>query len=140
MTALPSLLFRHLLTLALIAGACAVRAPLFAAVGLGLLVLVPLRRTAKRVVLLFCAFLAGFLLTVSSEQDAPDRPSWLQIRKSVLVEGRIVSAAGLPGGRVRVLLEGLRPVDIPADIPGAEIAAVRKALSDAGFQLVTERA
>lgn len=112
---LPAPLFWQTLTLALVAGGGSVRAPIAGAALLALLLFVPawrgivpfLRRTAA----LLLAFGAGFAAMHLALAEVPDKPSWASVpRRAVLVEGRVDSVTGLPGGRVRLLLEGVKPV------------------------------
>ena len=102
---LPSLLFRQTLILALIAGACTLRTP---AVGAGLFFLrafVPERGGARvflvRLLKLLVAFVIGVATTYFAMPDVPDKPSWAAVpRQAVLVEGKVNSATGLPGGLI----------------------------------------
>jgi len=110
MTALnPPLLFRQYVILALVAGACAVRAPWLGLTLLVMLAFLPgtLRMGGRG--MLGAAFLAGLLLVQAALPEVPDKPSWASVpRKPLLVEGWVDTATGLPGGRVRVLLREVR--------------------------------
>ena len=128
--ALPALLFRQRLLLAVLAGAVCLRdVPL----GIGLLVLLlvvmPGERPLRRMMSV-AAFVLGLCVVFLAEPKVPDCPSWAAVPgRNVLAEGRVVSATGLPGGRVRVLLENLHPLkDIPP-LPGPKASEVRKALA-----------
>ena len=112
---LPPLLFRQILILAFAAGAGGVRAPSVGAALLALLFIVPswkskhlfLRRAAACIL----AFAAGWTAMQLALAEVPDKPSWAAIpRRAVLVQGQVSSVTGLPGGRVRVILERLSPV------------------------------
>ena len=130
---LPSLLFRQALILALIAGACTVRAPAVGVAFLVMLVLVPKREKgvdfARRILKLLVAFLVGLLATFLATPDVPDKPSWASVpRQAVFVEGHIDSVTGLPGGRLRLLLKGLRQADIPVGLDANHDKQIRKSL------------
>lgn len=123
-SSLPSLLFRQMLMLVLLAGACSVRAPELGAALLLLLVFVPERKEpfGERTLKLLTAFLLGYAVTWISAAEVPDKPSWTSVpRQAVLVEGVVESVAGLPGGRVRVLLGNVGQTGIPSDF-GADRA------------------
>ncbi|WP_458400293.1 ComEC/Rec2 family competence protein [Mailhella sp.] len=132
-SSLPSLLFRQMLILALIAGACTVRSP---AVGIGLLamlVLVPERGSRasffRRLLKLMAMFLLGFALVHQCQPDVPDKPSWAAVpRQALLVEGEVESVTGLPGGRVRLLLGRVRQAEIPHDLDLEHAGKLGKAL------------
>ena len=126
---LPSLLFRQRLLLAVLAGSASVRDAVFGAGLLALTLLVPGKSVFSRNVLLILFFLLGLGLTHVADPEAPDCPSWASVPgRSVLAEGRIASATGLPGGRMRVQLEELRPLaEFPA-VPAERAAAIRSAL------------
>jgi len=137
-SSLPSLLFRQMLILALIAGACTVRSP---AVGVGLLVmlvLVPERgsraRFLRRTLTLMAVFLLGFALVHQCQTAVPDKPSWAAVpRQALLVEGEVESVTGLPGGRVRLLLGSVRQAEIPHDLDSEHAGKLRKALRPPRF-------
>ena len=112
---LPSLLFRQLLILALAAGALSVRSPALGAAVLFLLFAVPewkgARDGLRRAGALSLAALLGFLLMRIALPEVPDKPSWAaELRRAVLVTGEVDSVTELPGGRMRLVLAGLRPV------------------------------
>ncbi len=130
--ALPALLFRQQLLLALLAGAVSLRVPLVGAGGLVLLASVPIwegwERFLRRLFHLLLAFALGLLAIYLALPQVPDKPSWAAVpRQAVLVEGHVASAVGLPGGRVRILLEGLKPAGLPADIEPQLAEKIRKA-------------
>ena len=126
---LPSLLFRQRLVLAVLAGAVSLRDVALGIAFFFLLLAIPRRERALRYVLLGAAFCLGFCITFLAQPEAPACPSWASIPgKSVVAEGRVDSVTGLPGGRVRVLLEGLRPVKELPSLPEAAEKAMRKAL------------
>ena len=135
---LPSLLFRQTLILALIAGACTLRTP---AVGAGLfflLAFVPERGGARvflvRLLKLLVAFVIGVATTYFAMPDVPDKPSWAAVpRQAVLVEGKVNSATGLPGGRVRVLLAELKPRSFPPELGEDDKEKLRKAMRPPRF-------
>ena len=126
---LPPLLFRQRLFLAVLAGSVSLRDAVLGIAFFFLLLVVPRRERAVRYGLLAAAFCLGFCITFLAQPEAPDCPSWASVPgKSVVAEGRVASVTGLPGGRVRVLLEGLHPVkELPA-LPEAAEKAMRKAL------------
>lgn len=135
---IPSLLFRQTLILALIAGACSVRVPAVAAGIFVMLVFVPEWKSGKsfltRLLKLSVAFLIGLAVTVYSMPEVPDKPSWASVpRQAVLVEGVAESVTGLPGGRVRLLIKGLKPAGIPADVEADRAEKIRKAMSPPRF-------
>ncbi|MBQ8664592.1 MAG: DNA internalization-related competence protein ComEC/Rec2 [Mailhella sp.] len=130
---LPPLLIRQQLLLALIAGAVFLRAPLVGAGGLILLAFVPEWKSRASFYQHLCRLLAAFLLGMAvlflAMPQVPDKPSWAAVpRQAVLVEGRIESAAGLPGGRVRILLGELCPAGLPSGIVPELEEKIRKAL------------
>ncbi|MBR5882712.1 MAG: ComEC/Rec2 family competence protein [Mailhella sp.] len=135
---LPVLLFRQTLILALMAGACSVRAPEIGAALLVLLVFVPERERARlflaRTLKLLAAFLLGLAVTWLSMEDVPDKPSWASVpRQAVLVEGVAESVTGLPGGRIRVLLGSLRQAEMPLNIESDRAEHMRKAMEPPRF-------
>lgn len=135
---LPSLLFRQTLILSLIAGACAVRAPSVGAALLVLLVLVPERGrggdAVRRGLKLLAAFFVGAVAVVLALPEVPDKPLWAAVpRQALLVEGLVDSASGLPGGRVRLLLRGLKQADIPSDVSPEHRERMRKAMAAPRF-------
>ena len=112
---LPPLLFRQMLILAFAAGAGSVRAPAVGAALLALLLIVPswkeVRLFVNRAAACVLVFATGWTVMQLALAEVPDKPSWSAVpRRAVLVQGQVSSVAGLPGGRVRVLLESLRPV------------------------------
>ena len=126
---LPLLLFRQRLILAVLAGSVSMRDAVLG-VGFFLLVLVIPRNPGwRRTALLLLFFLVGLGVTKLSSPEAPECPSWASVpRKSVLVEADVDSVTGLPGGRVRVLLENVRPLKDVSSLPAGVEKAVRKAL------------
>ncbi len=105
-----------MLILAFAAGAGSVRVPAVGAALLALLLVVPswkgIRLFLNRAAACVVVFAAGWAAMQCALAEVPDKPSWAAIpRRAVLVQGQISSATGLPGGRVRVILEGLRPVE-----------------------------
>lgn len=126
---LPSLLFRQRLLLAVLAGSVSLRDAVLGVAFLFLVVTVPRMPGFCRSVLLAVFFLCGLGVTFLASPEAPDCPSWASVpRKSVLAEGRIASVTGLPGGRVRVLLENVRPVKDMPSLSGRTEEQIRKAL------------
>ena len=111
---LPPLLFRQKLLLAVLAGSVFLRdAALGGTFFLLLLFVMKKGERPSRFVLLAAAFLMGLGTTFLAGPAAPPCPSWASFPgRSILAEGRVVSVTGLPGERVRVLLEGLRPLDV----------------------------
>ena len=135
---LPVLLFRQTLILALIAGACSVRAPAIGAALLAMLVFVPERERKEaflaRMLKLLAAFLLGLAATWLSVPEVPDKPSWAAVpRQAVLVEGMAEGVTGLPGGRVRILLGELRPSELPSDMEASRAERLRKAMEPPRF-------
>jgi len=135
---LSSLLFRQALILALIAGACVVRAPAVGAALFFLLVFVPERGDTRaflvRLLKLLAAFVIGFAAMHLAMPDIPDKPSWAAVpRQAVFVEGKVDSATGLPGGRVRVLLSELKPRSLPPELNAEEKEKLRKAMRPPRF-------
>jgi len=129
---LPSLMFWQILILAVLAGSCSVRDGGTGMAFFALLLVVPRRMAPVRYGLLGTAFLLGFGLTFLSLPEAPVCPSWAAVpRKTVLAEGQVVSAVGLPGGRVRVLLKELRPLSEQPFLPEERAEKVNKALERA---------
>ena len=127
---LPSLLFRQRLILAVLAGAVSLRDPVLGVSFLFLLLAVPQRTGRARAALCGLFFLSGLGVVFLSSPRAPDCPSWASVpRRSVLVEGRVESVTGLPGGRVRVLLEQVRPLKELPSMPDDAAGQVRKALA-----------
>lgn len=126
---LPPLLFRQKLLLAALAGSVSLRDVMLGVAFFLLLVVVSHRERPLRYLLLGAAFLLGFGLTFSARSEPPACPSWAAVPgKSVGVEGRVASVTGLPGGRVRVLMEGLRPWKSLPPMSGETENAVRQAL------------
>ena len=126
---LPPLLFRQKLLLAALAGSVSLRDVMLGVAFFLLLVVVSHRERPLRYLLLGAAFLLGFGLTFSAHSEPPACPSWAAVPgKSVGVEGRVASVTGLPGGRVRVLMEGLRPWKSLPPMSGETENAVRQAL------------
>ena len=135
---LPALLFRQVLILALVAGACAFRAPAMGAALLVLLVFVPERERKglflARALKLLAVFLTGYAVTWISVAEVPDKPSWASVpRQAVLVEGVAESVTGLPGGRVRVLLGDIRQAEFPPGIEPDRAERMRKAMEPPRF-------
>ena len=130
MSELPSLLFRQRLLFALLAGSVSVRDAALGVALLFLLLVIPGREKTLRRALMAAFFLLGCGLTFLASPKAPDTPSWAAVPgKYVLAEGRVASATGLPGGRVRVLLEELHPLPGLPEVSDETAEAVRKALS-----------
>ena len=126
---LPSLLFRQRLLLAMLAGAVCLRDPVLGMAALLLGVAVPQRMSLFRAGLLTLFFLIGLGVTFLAAPVAPDCPSWASVPgKSVLAEGRIAAVTGLPGGRVRVLLEQVRPMKSMPSLSRTVEMQVKKAL------------
>lgn len=135
---LPSLLFCQTLILALVAGACSVRAPAAGAALLAMLAFVPERERKEvflaRLLKLLAAFLLGLAATWLSMAEVPDKPSWSSVpRQAVLAEGVVESVTGLPGGRVRLLLGELRQAELPQDLGPASAERMRKAMEPPRF-------
>lgn len=129
---LPSLLFRQRLLLALLAGSVATRDAVFGVALVLLILFVPRRSTLFRIMALAAAFLLGCFVTFLARPVPPDCPSWASIpRKNVLAEGGIVSVTGLPGERLRVILENVHPVDMPRHLSSDLTALIRKNLDRA---------
>ncbi len=127
---LPSLLFRQRLILAVLAGAVTLRDAVLGTAFFVLLMAVSGKIGVRRTVLLGFFFLLGLGTSFLASPNAPDCPSWASVpRRSVLVEGQVASVAGLPGGRVRVLLENVRPLKHVPPLPEAVDKQVRKALA-----------
>ena len=127
---LPSLLFRQRLLLAVLAGSAATRDALFGAALFVLIAIVARKRTAMGLLMLAAAFVLGFGMTHLSLPHPPDCPSWASVpRKNVLVQGSIASVTGLPGDRLRVILENVRPVDMPRHLSPERTAAIGKELA-----------
>ncbi|WP_298066638.1 ComEC/Rec2 family competence protein [uncultured Mailhella sp.] len=133
----PSLFFWQVLLLSALAGGSTLRYPAFGLTAF-LLCCFLRRVTLRRVFFLILAFLAGAALMALRLPKAPDMPAWAcQPRVPVLAEGTVVSATGLPGGRMRVLLEGLRPAGQTASaygeaaLPGLVTLTLDKKLLDA---------
>ena len=126
---LPSLLFHQRLLLAVLAGSVATRDVPF---GVALFLMIPIvarKETARGLWMLATSFLLGFGMTYLSLPKPPDCPSWASVpRKNVLVQGDIVSVTGLPGERLRVILENVHPVDIPRHLSTELTAKIRKDL------------
>lgn len=130
MSELPSLLFRQRLLFALLAGSVSVRDAALGVALLFLLLVIPGREKTLQRALMAAFFLLGCGLTFLASPKAPDTPSWAAVPgKYVLAEGRVASATGLPGGRVRVLLEELHPLPGLPEVSDETAEAVRKALS-----------
>lgn len=130
---LPSLLFRQTLILALIAGACSVRSLAVGAAILVMLIVVPKHEEGwsfvRRILKLLAAFLVGFMVTSLSEPEVPDKPSWAsEPRQAVLVQGNVDSVTGLPGGRLRLLLRGLRQAEMPDGLSPEQAQKIHKGL------------
>lgn len=126
---LPSLLFRQRLLLAVLAGSVSLRDAVLGVALFALVIIVPRFAGARRALTAAVFFLLGLGLTFLASPSAPDCPSWASVpRKSVLVEGRVASVTGLPGGRVRVLLEEVRPMEGMPQLAEETKAQVRKAL------------
>ena len=126
---LPSLLFRQRLLLAVLAGSVSLRDAVLGVALFALVIIVPRFAGARRALTAAVFFLLGLGLTFLASPSAPDCPSWASVpRKSVLVEGRVASVTGLPGGRVRVLLEEVRPMEGMPPLAEETKAQVRKAL------------
>lgn len=127
---LPSLLFRQRLLLAVLAGSVSSRDAVLGVAFFVLVLIVPRSSGIRRVLLSLLFFLIGLGVTVLASPKAPDCPSWASVpRKSVLAEGRVSSVTGLPGGRVRVLLEEVSPLRELPPLPTEKGEAVRKALA-----------
>ena len=130
MSELPSLLFCQRLLLAVLAGSTAVRDAVFGVALLVLVLLVPRTNSVRRALTTCLFFLVGLGVTFLALPEAPDCPSWASVpRKSVLAEGRVASMTGLPGGRVRLLLENVSPLENIPPLPESVEAGVRKALA-----------
>ena len=115
---LPLLLFRQRLILAVLAGSVSLRDAVLGTVFLLLVLVIPRNPGWRRTALLIFFFLVGLGVTKLSLPEAPDCPSWASVpRKSVLVEAGVESVTGLPGGRVRVLLENVRPLKDVSSLP-----------------------
>ena len=129
---LPSLLFHQRLLLAVLAGSSATRDALF---GVALFLLIPLvvrKETVRELWLLAVSFMLGFGMTYLALPEPPDCPSWASVpRRNVLAQGDIVSVTGLPGERLRVILENVHPVDIPRHLSSDLTAKIRKNLDRA---------
>ena len=126
---LSSLLFRQRLLLAVLAGSVSLRDAVLGVALFALVIIVPRFAGARRALTAAVFFLLGLGLTFLASPSAPDCPSWASVpRKSVLVEGRVASVTGLPGGRVRVLLEEVRPMEGMPQLAEETKAQVRKAL------------
>lgn len=130
-----ALFFWQVLLLAALAGGSALRHPAFGLTAF--LVCIFLHRVTRRhFVALLLAFFAGAGFMALNLPKAPDMPSWAcEPRVPVLVEGDVASAIGLPGGRMRVLLENARLADRaegePAEVlPGRVTLTLDKALLD----------
>lgn len=127
---LPSLLFRQRLLLAVLAGSAATRDAVFGVALLLLLLLVPARTAWSRIAALAAAFLLGGAVTLTASPAPEDCPSWASVpRRNVLAEGRIVSVSGLPGERIRVILEKMHPIDMPRHLSSETAADVARALN-----------
>jgi competence protein ComEC len=116
-------MLRHKSVLAMIAGACMVRD---ASLGLTMLFFLLLilksgssMRKVRDFLLLTAAFCIGSLLVLCSlhNSDVPNRASYPQM--SIAAKGRIVAVSGMPGGRIRVILESLQSIpdgDLPVHV------------------------
>lgn len=126
---LPLLLFRQRLILAVLAGSVALRDALLGGGFFLLVLMIPRNAGWRRTALLILFFFVGLGVTKFSSPEAPVCPSWASVpRKSVLVEADVESVTGLAGGRVRILLENMRPLkDVPS-LPEGTKELVVKAL------------
>lgn len=114
----------------MLAGSVSVRDAAVGVALLALVLLVPRTDGVRRALLTCLFFLIGLGLTLPALPEAPDCPSWASVpRRSVLAEGRVASVTGLPGGRVRLLLEHLRPLQDMPSLPDDVEAGVRRALA-----------
>ena len=126
---LPLLLFRQRLILAVLAGSVSLRDAVLGVVFFLLVLMIPRNAGWRRTAILMFFFLVGFGVTKLYSPEAPDCPSWASVpRKSVLVEAGVESVTGLPGGRVRVLLENVRPLKDVPPLPEGTKELVVKAL------------
>ncbi|MBR4423925.1 MAG: ComEC/Rec2 family competence protein, partial [Mailhella sp.] len=117
---LPALLGWQTGLLAMLAGAVAWRAPAFAAALMALLAVVPGLRDLRRLALLLLCFCLGAAMMRASLPRQEAMPSWAAMPgRTVLAAGTVRSFSGLYGGRVRLLLEHVRPLGgmpaLPAD-------------------------
>lgn len=108
---LPALLFRQACLLAWIAGLLALRFPLPALVAFGLILLAdwPRCRTVARLALLCVCLATGWGLAGLATPEAASAPDWAT-GKAKRITGRVTDVDGLPDGRLRLLLEDVRPV------------------------------
>ena len=117
----PPLLFWQILVLAALAGGCVLRNP---ALGLtGFLACCFLRSLSLRSFLvLVLAFLSGICLMFTALPREPEMPPWAsRPRTPVLLEGTVLSSSGLPGGRMRVLLESVQRLEHADGLPYGEV-------------------
>ncbi len=116
---LPALLRWQTGLLAMLAGAVAWRAPAFAAALMALLAVVPGLRGLRPLALLLLSSCLGAVMMHASLPQQGAMPSWAAMPgRTVLAEGTVKSVSGLYGGRVRVLLEHVRPCEAEPALPG----------------------
>ena len=115
---LPGLLGWQTGFLAMLAGAVAWRAPAFAAALMVLLLAVTAPRDLRRFALLLLCCCLGACMMHASLPRQGIMPSWAAMPgRTVLAAGTVKSVSGLYGGRVRVLLEHVRPCGAEPSLP-----------------------
>ncbi len=140
-----ALFFWQTLLLAALAGGSTLRNPAFGVLAF-LLCAFFQRVSRRRFLCLILAFFAGAAFMGLSLPKAPDMPSWAgNPHIPVLVEGDVASVTGLPGGRMRILLENVRLADraendSAAPLPGRVSLTMDKALLDtAGYPVAGQK-
>ncbi len=124
----PSLLFRQRLFLAMLAGAIFLRDAFLGIAFFAVLLAVHGKMGSARTVLLFVFFMLGLGAVFFAVPAAPECPSWAFPGKHVFIEGNIVSVSGLPGRRVRILLENVHPSEYMPDLEEGERERIRRIL------------
>lgn len=113
---LPPLFFWELCTLALLIGVLASRHLFPGLAGAALLLLLcpspgGSSAAARRMVLLLCVVAGFFHMRLAEPEAVGEIPSWFIAGEKLEYRGRVVSVAGLPDRRLRILLEEVRPVE-----------------------------
>ncbi len=133
---LPRLLTWQAVFLALLAGACLPRSLWFSLSAYGVLIVVQWKWSARHLFLTAAAFALGSGIMFFSLPRAVSMPSWAALGgKTVLAEGAVSSVSGIAGGRVRLLLEHVRPAVLPQDLDSETRKKLEKQLGRDDYEV-----